>query len=71
MTNIAEISIEIQKDGTPLYIVTTLGHFASQGGVNFTYGTSEHITIQSAISEVEKRMIRERNIIIDEILKND
>ena len=51
---IAEVAIEIQEDGTPMYWIYNYGFHPAQGGMEFCYGNSGSQDLECSI-EVLKR----------------
>ena len=68
---IAEISIELKEDGTPMYWVYCAGYHAGQGGMEFVYGNFGTPSLEQSLEILKTRLMRDIDIILERVREKE
>lgn len=68
---IAEISIELKEDGTPMYWVYCAGYHAGQGGMEFVYGNFGTPSLEQSLEILKTKLIRDIDIILERVREKE
>lgn len=61
---IAEITIEIKEDGTPMFWGYSYGFHAGQGGMDFTYGNYGSESIDQILEVMKSKLTKDLNTLV-------
>jgi hypothetical protein len=68
---IAEITIELKEDGTPVYWVYNAGYHPGQGGMEFVYGNFGTPSLETSLDLLKERLVRDIDYILEEIKRGE
>lgn len=68
---IAEITIELKEDGTPIYWIYHAGWHPGQGGMEFVYGNFGTPSLENSLDLLKERLVRDIDDILAQVKKKE